>query len=259
MMMKKTCLFLLFVCLLCINTAYAQTAELAYSQEAETLFQRSLARYIRGAYEDTKLGLQELLEQHPSNQRTSAAQLLLGKAHYKLKDYSLAIASAVELQLNFPYSRYLAESDLLIGDCYFHQGQVYSAATQYGRVLTSRTEVRTKARAADRLGQMAGAERLSNRDIERLQGDFGRAIINEAISFAKEVKGKLVMKPSSGSQGSKGIKTVENTDDIVKWFDFVKERSETSTVVMEKYYEGREFSVDGMMIGSTPIIFSVSE
>ncbi|MBT5832464.1 MAG: ABC transporter substrate-binding protein, partial [Candidatus Latescibacteria bacterium] len=185
MMMKKTCLFLLFVCLLCINTAYAQTAELAYSQEAETLFQRSLARYIRGAYEDTKLGLQELLEQHPSNQRTSAAQLLLGKAHYKLKDYSLAIASAVELQLNFPYSRYLAESDLLIGDCYFHQGQVYSAATQYGRVLTSRTEVRTKARAADRLGQMAGAERLSNRDIERLQGDFGRAIINEAVSFGQ--------------------------------------------------------------------------
>lgn len=184
-MIKKICSFILLICLLCINTAHTQTAELAYSQEAETLFQRSLARYIRGAYEDTKLGLQELLAQHPPNQRTSAAQLLLAKTHYKLKDYSLAIASAVELQLNFPYSRYLAESDLLIGDCYFHQGQVYSAATQYGRVLTSRTEVRTKARAADRLGQMAGAERLSNRDIERLQSDFGRAIINEAVSFGQ--------------------------------------------------------------------------
>jgi branched-chain amino acid transport system substrate-binding protein len=183
--MKKTYLFILFLYFLCTNPLYAQTAELTYSQEAETLFQRSLARYIQGKHEEAKLNLQELLEQHPSNQRTSAARLMLAKTHYQLKEYSLAIASAVELQLNFPYSRYLAESDLLIGDCYFHQGQVYSAATQYSRVLTSRTEVRTKARAADRLGQMAGANRLSNRDVERLQSDFGRAIIDEAVAFGK--------------------------------------------------------------------------
>lgn len=183
--MKKTCLFISFLYFLCTNPLYAQTAELTYSQEAETLFQRSLARYIQGKHEEAKLNLQELLEQHPSNQRTSAARLMLAKTHYQLKEYSLAIASAVELQLNFPYSRYLAESDLLIGDCYFHQGQVYSAATQYSRVLTSRTEVRTKARAADRLGQMAGANRLSNRDVERLQSDFGRAIIDEAVAFGK--------------------------------------------------------------------------
>ena len=173
------------VCFLCANTLQAQTPQLAYSQEAETLFQRSIAHYIKGKYEDAKLSLQELLEQHPPNQRSSAAQLMLGKTHYRLKEYSLAIASAVELQLNYPYSRYLAESDLLIGDCYFHQGQVYSAATQYSRVLTSRTEVRTKARAADRLGQMAGAERLSDRDVERLQSDFGRAIIDEALAFGQ--------------------------------------------------------------------------
>jgi len=183
--MKKIGSIIVFICLLCTNVLHAQPAELTYSQEAETLFQRALARYIQSNYADAKLGLQELLTQYPANQRTSAAQLMLAKTHFKLKDYSLAIASAVELQLNFPYSRYLSESDLLIGDCYYHQGQVYSAATQYGRVLTSRTEVRTKARAADRLGQMVGAERLANRDIERLQSDFGRAIIDEAVAFGQ--------------------------------------------------------------------------
>jgi branched-chain amino acid transport system substrate-binding protein len=183
--MKKIGSIIALLCLLFTNILQAQPADLTYSQEAETLFQRALARYIQNKYDDAKLSLQELLTQYPPNQRTSAAHLMLAKTHFKLQDYSLAIASAVELQLNFPYSRYLSESDLLIGDCYFNQGQVYSAATQYGRVLTSRTEVRTKARAADRLGQMVGAERLSNRDIERLQSDFGRAIIDEAVAFGQ--------------------------------------------------------------------------
>jgi branched-chain amino acid transport system substrate-binding protein len=183
--MKISCLPKFLICFFCTQSLFAQTSDLVYSQEAETLFQRSLARYIQGKHADAKLGLKELLEQHPANQRSSAAWLMLAKTHYQLKEYGLAIASSVELQLNFPYSRYLSESDLLIGDCYFHQGQVYSAATQYSRVLTSRTEVRTKARAADRLGQMAGADRLSGRDLERLQGDFGRAIIDEAVAFGK--------------------------------------------------------------------------
>ena len=80
------------MCLLCTNTLYAQSSELTYSQEAETLFQRALARYIQSKYDEAKLSLQELLTQHPSNQRTSAAQLMLAKTHFKLKDYSLAIA-----------------------------------------------------------------------------------------------------------------------------------------------------------------------
>lgn len=183
--MKKICSLLLLISLFSASPTQAQPAELTYIQAAETLFQRAIARYIQGKHTEAKLSLQELLEQHPPNQRTSAAQLMLAKTHFKLKEYSLAIASAVELQLNFPYSRYLSESDLLIGDCYFHQGQVYSAATQYARVFTSRTEVRTKARAADRLGQMVGAEKLSERDLERLQSDFGRAIINEAVAFGQ--------------------------------------------------------------------------
>ncbi|MDA0711336.1 MAG: ABC transporter substrate-binding protein [bacterium] len=183
--MTKNCLLILILFVLLPISARAQNTELTYIQEAETLFQRSIAKYIQGKNEEARLGFQELLAQYPPNQRTSAAQLMLAKTHYRLKDYSLAIASAVELQLNFPYSRYLAESDLLIGDCYFQQGQVYSAATQYSRVLTSRTEVRSKARAADRLGQMAGTERLSIRDLERLQSDFGRAAIDEAVAFGQ--------------------------------------------------------------------------
>ena len=168
-----------------VTSAQAQQPALIYSQEAETLFQRALARYIQNKPTDAKLGFTELIEQHPPNQRTSAARLMLSKSHYKLKEYSLAIATAVELQLHFPYSRYLSETDLLIGDCYYHQNQIYSAATQYARVLTSRADIRTKSRAADRLGQLTGSNKLTNRDTANLKSDFGRAIIDEAIAFGK--------------------------------------------------------------------------
>ena len=186
-------------CLLCIAPAFAQPT-LTFSQDAEALFQRGLARYVQKNYTEARLSFQELIEIHAPNQRTSAARLMLAKSHYKLKDYTLAIATAVELQLQFPYSRYLSESDLLIGDCYFYQGQTYSAAAQYGRVLTSNTDVRTRARAADRLGQMAGVNSLTDRDIDRLKTDFGRATIDEAIAFGQARWPLLLGHPDRGQR-----------------------------------------------------------
>ncbi len=181
--MKKLTLIITLVITFITLPAFAQTPTLVYSQDAEALFQRALTRYIQNSYAEAKLSFQELVEKHPPNQRTSAARLMLAKSQYKLKDYSSAMATAIELQQQFPYSRYLPETDLLIGDCYFHQGQIYSAATQYSRVVTNRSDLRTRARAADRLGQMSGVNQLTDRDLERLKKDFGKGIIEEAVSF----------------------------------------------------------------------------
>ncbi len=166
-------------------SAFAQNLGLSFNQAAETLFQRALARYIQDDIPSALLQFQELVEQFPPNQRTSAARLMLSKSHYKNKEYSLALATSVELQLHFPYSRYLPHADLIIGDCYFHQGQTYSAATQYTRIITNKGDLRLKAQASDRLGQLAGTNRLTDRDTQRLKADFGRAIVNEALAFGE--------------------------------------------------------------------------
>lgn len=176
------CIFL-FVAL--PASAAPRSDGLTFSQDAETLFQRALARYIQGNYAEAKLGFQEFIEQVAPNQRTSAVRLMLAKTHLKLSEYGLSLAAAVDLYEHFPYSRYLPEADLIIGDCYFHQGQVYSAATQYARVLSGKAELRLKARAADRLGQMAGTDKLSDRDIENLKKDFGQATVAEALAFGE--------------------------------------------------------------------------
>lgn len=171
--------------LLWVGPARAQSTSLAFSQEGEILFQRALARYIKKNYTGAKETLTELIEQNVPNQRTSAARLLLGKSHYKVREYNEALAAAVELYEHFPYSRYLPDADLLIGDCYFRQNQIYSAATQYARVLTARAPTELKARAGDRLGQMVGTRRLSAGDVARLRADFGEMIVNEAVAFGQ--------------------------------------------------------------------------
>ena len=156
-----------------------------FSPQAETLFQRALSDYNQNKISDARDGFIELIEQHPPNQRTSAARFMLAKSHYKLKAYNLALTEAIALQHHYPRSRYISETDLIIGDCYFYQHQIYNAATQYARVLTSRADIRTKARAADRLGQLSGSEKLPDSEVENLKTDFNRAIIDEAIAFGK--------------------------------------------------------------------------
>lgn len=173
--------------LLALAVAYGpvqgQQQPLIYSVEAESLFQRGLARYIQGNYAESLQVYQQLLETTPPNQRTSAAMLMSAKSRYKLGNYSLAYATAIDLYDRFPYSRYLPEADLVVADCYFHQNQIYSAAAQYARILTGKGSLDLKTRAADRLGQLGGSRRLSDRDQDRLKADFGNVLIDEAVAF----------------------------------------------------------------------------
>jgi branched-chain amino acid transport system substrate-binding protein len=185
---KRLLGFIVACCLAshCLTTfVVGQETTITFSQEAETQFQRSLARYIQANYVASRDGFAELIDQHPLSQRTSASRLMLAKSHYKLREYNLALAAAIELYEHFPNSRYLPEADLLIGDCYFHQDQMYSAAAQFARVMTAKAAIQLKARAADRLGQMAGTENLSGRDIDRLRTDFGTATVDEAVAFGQ--------------------------------------------------------------------------
>lgn len=83
--------------------------------------------------------------------------------------------------------------------------------------------------------------------------------INYAINYVNNTNEKLIIKPSSDSQGSKGVFLINQESDVLKYFDFAKEKSSGSSVILEKYFIGREFSVDGIVVGRKPVILSVSE
>ena len=153
--------------------------------EAETRFEKALDDYADGRYRAAKRAFQALAVDDPSSPRASAARLMLAKSQYKLKEYSLAVATAAGLHATFPRSRYLPDADLVVGDCKLKLGQVYRAATRYARVVSGRGDVRLKARAADRLGQLAGTGKINAGDVDRLKSDFGTGVIAEAVAFGR--------------------------------------------------------------------------
>tara|TARA_B100000945_G_scaffold319145_1_gene325716 strand:+ start:2669 stop:3859 length:1191 start_codon:yes stop_codon:yes gene_type:complete len=81
----------------------------------------------------------------------------------------------------------------------------------------------------------------------------------DAINFIKKIEDKLIIKPSSGSQGSKGVNLINIDSDISKIIKNSKEHSSDSQVLIERYYMGQEYSVDGIVIGKKPIILSISK
>jgi len=83
--------------------------------------------------------------------------------------------------------------------------------------------------------------------------------ITEAIDFVNESKDQIIIKPSTGSQGSKGIAMVNHGDETLEYFETASRNSQDSKVILEKYIKGREFSVDGIVRSGNPVILSVSE
>lgn len=153
--------------------------------EIETRFHRALADYTDGNYRAAERAFRVLAEAEPSHRRSSASRLMLAKSLYKLERYDLALATATGIYNAFPRSRYLPEADLIAGDCEFQQGRVYGAASRYARVVSGKGDLRLRARAADRLGQLAGAGRITDSDVARLRDDFGQGIVAEAVAFGR--------------------------------------------------------------------------
>lgn len=67
------------------------------------------------------------------------------------------------------------------------------------------------------------------------------------------------LKPGSGSQGSLGVSIVEESDKLEHCYNTASGISQDGSVVIEKYYNGREFSVDGIVSHGRQMVLAVSE
>ena len=159
--------------------------ELTFSPEAEKLFQKAIERYKQRHFRRARLDFQDILERMPKNQRSSVAKLMLAKTLYKLRVYDLAIATVAELRKEYPYSRYLAEGEFLVGDCYFRQKRYVEAAAQYRKVASSAPDIRLKAKAAERLGAMSGVKMLPDGEREKLRRALGARGAEEVLRYGE--------------------------------------------------------------------------
>lgn len=83
--------------------------------------------------------------------------------------------------------------------------------------------------------------------------------ISEALAFYNEHGPKVIMKPLD-SNSSHGVFTVNSETDILEKFNETLTFSRNSkAVLLEKYIEGTEFTVDGIMTESGHITLAISE
>jgi len=81
----------------------------------------------------------------------------------------------------------------------------------------------------------------------------------EAKRFLSEQSPPWILKPGSGSQGSLGVSIVEDVDDLGNSFTDASDNSQNGSVIIEKYHNGREFSVDGIVSHGQFTVLAISE
>ncbi|MAR97123.1 MAG: hypothetical protein CMG17_05730 [Candidatus Marinimicrobia bacterium] len=80
----------------------------------------------------------------------------------------------------------------------------------------------------------------------------------EAIDFFENCgQQTMIMKPSSGVSGSKGISQIKTAQEIINNYDHVASFSTDSKVIIESFIDGDEYSIDGIISKNNPIILSV--
>ncbi len=85
------------------------------------------------------------------------------------------------------------------------------------------------------------------------------AELNTAARTLEDFSYPIIVKPSKGTQGSLGVSFVRAKAQLKDAFAVAKSCSLDSVVIAQEFCEGRQFSLDGMVINGEPSILSVSE
>jgi len=154
--------------LLSLLTGGSVRAGDVFSQQAEDLFQSGIRNYREGDYVRARLDFQDILARLPLNQRSSAAQLMLGKTLYKLGEYEKAIQAAEDLLDRYPQSRYAPYATYLIGSCHYREGRYDEALLAYNRVLDMEADEGLMRRAEEVIDALVSLK-LSEAEVEELR------------------------------------------------------------------------------------------
>lgn len=82
--------------------------------------------------------------------------------------------------------------------------------------------------------------------------------INQGITFLKKFN-KIIIKPYLNSRGSKGVYICDTKNILLKYFLQKKSKLQNSKVILENYYKGQEYSIDGYVFRNKPIVLSISK
>lgn len=140
---------LVFLALIPILVSPALAVRL--SPQADRDFELGLSAYEQDDLREARKRFEAIVES-PENQRTSAALLMLTRTLLRAEQFRGGLDVAKRLEREYPNSRYAADVQLLIGDCYLGLQRRYEGAVHYAGLLDDLTApIALRASAAERL------------------------------------------------------------------------------------------------------------
>lgn len=83
--------------------------------------------------------------------------------------------------------------------------------------------------------------------------------VEEAIHFMNKLRATVVIKPLD-SQSSRGVYVIESTEELLEKFDDAKKYSKDKThVLVERFIQGTEFTVDGIVVNGKHYSTAISK
>ncbi len=155
-----------------------------YSPEAERKFANGLAAYAEGDYGEALSALEEVSAMH-SNQRSSAALLLVSRALMRLERYREALEAARRIEIDYRGSRYTADARLVAGDCLYQLKRYREAAAEYARLLATPGPLSLQASAAERLAAIVRNRVITTEERERIGRLVGAERFRDAVLFGE--------------------------------------------------------------------------
>ena len=155
-----------------------------HSRAAERLFSQGLAAYGEARWREAGerfLAVTEL----PSNQRTRASLLMLGRSRLLLDDPAGAVEAARRLLRVASGGRYGPDARLIAGDGYYRLGRIDEALSQYVRLLEGAGPAAAKASAAERLAGLVMNRSLDESAQDRVRRQLGPRRLRDVLLYGE--------------------------------------------------------------------------
>ncbi len=155
-----------------------------HSRAAERLFSQALAAYEEARWREAgELFL--AVTERPSNQRTRASLLMLGRSRLLLNDPAGAVEAARRLLRVGSGGRYGPDARLIAGDGYYRLGRIDEALSQYVRLLEGAAPAALKASAAERLAALVMNRSLDEDAQDRVRRQLGPRRLRDLLLFGE--------------------------------------------------------------------------
>jgi biotin carboxylase len=83
--------------------------------------------------------------------------------------------------------------------------------------------------------------------------------IDECNSFIKDQGLPVVIKPTTSYGASRGVKRVQKNNELMDAFTFAKQYSKNGRIIIEKFFEGEEHTVESLIKNGTNHVLAISD